>query len=227
MCPTCCKKTVQPATITHVAEIKYESRTYSVKIPDLKVGKCPDCGEVYFDLDTDAQIDAAFRGEARLLTPEQILAGRKRLGLKQEQLARALGVAKATINRWENRRLIQSRAMENLLRAYFHSESFRTLLGQIDSNPSIGVVDVDSASVGIKHDENLSAPVGTAPSPPKDNEDGPLPVNRVAQKGMASTPTRPVTAVNTVLKMSIPKPACGYQFVNCTRGESTSVGTRV
>src|SRR5262249_23556003 len=118
MCPTCCKKTVQLATIEHVAEVKYESRTYSVEIPDLKGGKCSACEEIYFDLETDAQIDTAFRRKLRLLTAEQIRAGRKRLGLKQEELADALDIAKATITRWENRKLIPSRAMNKILKAY-------------------------------------------------------------------------------------------------------------
>jgi putative zinc finger/helix-turn-helix YgiT family protein len=176
MCPTCCKKTVYRTTITHVAEIKYESRTYSIEIPDLKVGKCSMCAEVYFDLETDAQIDAAFRAEGRLLTPDQIFAGRKRLGLKQEQLARALDVAKATVNRWENRRLIQSRAMDNLLRAYFHSASFRTLLKKIHCDPSIGVVEADDGREG---DDDGTTPVGTAVSPPEKDEYSPPPSNRV------------------------------------------------
>ena len=142
MCPACGKRTVVPATIPHVAKIKYESRVYCVEIPDLKVGQCP-CGEVLFDLETDRQIDTAFRQVARLLTPEQILTGRKRLGLKQGELARALDVAKATISRWETCALIQSRAMDKLLRAFFHSDHVRELMRKIDSDSLIGTLVLD------------------------------------------------------------------------------------
>lgn len=57
MCPTCRKKTVQSATIAHVAK---NAEGGIVEIPDLKVGKCFACGAVYFDLETDAQITTAF-----------------------------------------------------------------------------------------------------------------------------------------------------------------------
>jgi putative zinc finger/helix-turn-helix YgiT family protein len=180
MCPTCCKKTVQPVTIEHVAEVKYESRTYSVEIPDLKVGKCSVCEEVYFDLDTDAQIDAAFRRKLQLLTAEQIRTGRKRLGMKQEEFANALDIAKATINRWENRKLIPSRVMNKLLKAFFRSKPFRDLLATIDADPSIGVDEVEVTPVVVESEVTLTATVGTASPPPEDDDYGPLPVNRVA-----------------------------------------------
>jgi putative zinc finger/helix-turn-helix YgiT family protein len=180
VCPTCCKKTVQPATIEHVAEVKYESRTYSVEIPDLKVGKCSVCEEIYFDLDTDAQIDTAFRRKLRLLTAEQIRAGRKRLGLKQEELADALGIAKATITRWENRKLIPSRVMNKILKAYFRSKSFRELLVAIDADPSMGVDEVEETPVVVAGGTTLTVTVGVAPAPGEDEECGARPVNRVA-----------------------------------------------
>jgi putative zinc finger/helix-turn-helix YgiT family protein len=180
MCPTCCKKTVQSATIEHVAEVKYESRTYSVEIPDLKVGKCSVCGEVYFDLDTDAQIDTVFRRNLRLLTAEQIRAGRKRLGLKQEEIADALGIAKATITRWENRKLIPSRVMNRVLKAYFRSKSFRELLVVIDADSSIGVDEAEETPVVVAGETTLTVTVGAAPTPVEDDECGALPVNRVA-----------------------------------------------
>jgi putative zinc finger/helix-turn-helix YgiT family protein len=180
MCPTCCKKTVQPAAIEHVAEVKYESRAYSVEIPDLRVGKCSACEEVYFDLDTDAQIDTAFRRKLRLLTAEQIRAGRKRLGLKQEELADALGIAKATITRWENRKLIPSRAMNKILKAYFRSKSFRELLVVIDADPSIGVDEVEETPVVVAGETTLTVTVGMAPAQVEDDECRALPANRVA-----------------------------------------------
>ena len=180
MCPNYCKKAVQPATIEHVAEIKYESRTYSVEIPDLKVGKCSACNEVMFDLDTDAQIDHAFRRKLRLLTAEQIRAGRKRLGLNQEELAAALDIAKATLNRWENRKLIPSRVMNKLLKAYFRSKPFRELLATIDADPSIGVDEVEVTPVVVESEVILTATVEAASTPVEDDEYGVLPVNRVA-----------------------------------------------
>ena len=48
--------------------------------------------------------------------------------MSQQELAEQLGVAKETISRWETGAMIQSRAMDNLLRLFFESEEARTLL---------------------------------------------------------------------------------------------------
>jgi len=56
--------------------------------------------------------------------------GIAKLGLKQQELAEQLGVAPETISRWVNGALIQSRAMDNLLRLYFDSKEVRSLLRQ-------------------------------------------------------------------------------------------------
>jgi len=45
-------------------------------------------------------------------------------------MAELLGVAKETISRWETGALIQSRAMDNLLRLFFESEDVRRRLDQ-------------------------------------------------------------------------------------------------
>lgn len=41
--------------------------------------------------------------------PEQIKTVRRQLGLSQEELAHALGVSFATVNRWENGRTVPSK----------------------------------------------------------------------------------------------------------------------
>jgi transcriptional regulator with XRE-family HTH domain len=63
-----------------------------------------------------------------LLTPQEMQERRARLGMNQQELAEQLGVAKETISRWETGAMIQSRAMDNLLRLFFESEEDRTLL---------------------------------------------------------------------------------------------------
>ena len=41
--------------------------------------------------------------------PETVKEVRRRLGLSQEELAKALGVSFATVNRWENGKTVPSR----------------------------------------------------------------------------------------------------------------------
>ena len=68
----------------------------------------------------------------------QIKEGRKALGLLQQELAERLGVAEATISRWETGTLIQSRAMDNLLRAYFALPQLRAALRGAEQDPAFG-----------------------------------------------------------------------------------------
>jgi DNA-binding XRE family transcriptional regulator len=53
---------------------------------------------------------------------------RANLELSQQEMAEQVGVATETISRWEAGGLIQSRAMDNLLRLFFESEEVRRLL---------------------------------------------------------------------------------------------------
>jgi putative zinc finger/helix-turn-helix YgiT family protein len=180
MCSKCRKLSIEPAIIPHVAEVKYEGKVHSVEIPSLHVGKCTECRHILFDLQTDAEIDAAFRRQQKILTAEQILAGRKRLKLKQEVLAQKLGTARATISRWEKRRLVPSRAMDSKLRAYFHSKAFRDLLDQIELDSSIGVIVNDD--VGVVCSKDLSStPIKKPSTFVEIDEDRPKLVNRITR----------------------------------------------
>ncbi len=122
----------------YVAEIKHDGRLHRIKVPELKIPKCRACGEITFSNDTDDQINAALRLQLKLLTPRQIRAGRKGLGLKSKELAERLGVAAETLSRWEQGRLIQSRAMDNFLRAYFAVPELRAVLRGAEQDPNLG-----------------------------------------------------------------------------------------
>src|SRR5207248_384869 len=76
----------------------------------------------------DKRIVAALRIKIGILMPEEIFQNRARFAMSQQELAEQLGVAKETISRWETGALIQSRAMDNLMRLYFESEEVRRLL---------------------------------------------------------------------------------------------------
>jgi transcriptional regulator with XRE-family HTH domain len=86
----------------------------------------------------DEKINEALRAHLRLLTPGQIRKGLETLGLQQQELAEQLGVAKETISRWLNGALIQSRAMDNLLRVFFALPAVRSVLRGPDQDPQLG-----------------------------------------------------------------------------------------
>jgi putative zinc finger/helix-turn-helix YgiT family protein len=127
-CPACLKGEVYPATIPYTIDVKHDGTLHSIHLPALEVPKCRACGELLFGIRADDQISEALRAQLKLLGPAQIRAARKALGLKQKELAELLGTAKATICRWETGGMIQSRAMDNLLRLFFESEEVRRLL---------------------------------------------------------------------------------------------------
>jgi putative zinc finger/helix-turn-helix YgiT family protein len=138
-CFHCLKDEVYPATIPYAAEVKHDGRLHHIEVPKLTTPKCRACGELVFTNDADDQILHALRLHLRLLTPEQIKAGRTALGLKSKELAKRLGVADATVSRWEQKRLIQSRAMDNLLRVFFAVQQVRDALRGEGQDPGLGV----------------------------------------------------------------------------------------
>ncbi len=79
-----------------------------------------ECGEFYF---AAGEMDAAMirateviRAEEGLLTPGEIKALRKRIGLTQPQLEELLGAGLKTVTRWEKGTVIQNGATDTLLR---------------------------------------------------------------------------------------------------------------
>jgi putative zinc finger/helix-turn-helix YgiT family protein len=127
-CFECRAKEVYPKATDYTTTAKHDGRVYTIRIPDLEIPTCRKCGAQTFSVGDDDRIRAALRAEVGLLTPEEIQAGRAQLEMTQQELADQLGVAKETISRWETGGMIQSRAMDNLLRLYFESDEVRRLL---------------------------------------------------------------------------------------------------
>jgi putative zinc finger/helix-turn-helix YgiT family protein len=113
------------ATIPYTIRIDHDGRKYDVSIPALSVPKCGNCGAISIDADAEKQISDAFHKQARLLTPEEILQGREALGLTQKEMADLLGIADATLSRWETGIQVQQRSFDKFLRAFFASPALR------------------------------------------------------------------------------------------------------
>ncbi|HYT94741.1 MAG TPA: type II TA system antitoxin MqsA family protein [Gemmataceae bacterium] len=134
-CVECRAKEVFPLLTDYTSTVKHDGRAYAVHIADLEIPTCRKCGEQVFTVGTDDRIVAALRTQLCLLTPEAMQRRRGELEMTQQELAEHLGVAKETISRWETGALIQSRAMDNLLRLYFESKEVRELLGRRFAKP--------------------------------------------------------------------------------------------
>ena len=143
-CRHCGKEEVVLQTIEFQAEIRHDGRLHSFTIPALELPVCQACGEKVFTEKVDAQENEALRAHLKLLTPAQIREGIKRVGLSQKDFAARLGIAEATLSRWINETQIQSRAMDNLLRAFFAFPQLRTVLCGESQAPELGLSDVSS-----------------------------------------------------------------------------------
>lgn len=126
--------------IPYTVDMVHDGRTYSVCIDKLEVPRCEKCGEVILDDRANSQISDAFRKEIGLLTPEQIRENRERLGKTQKDLAAVLGIAEATLSRWETGAQIQQRVMDRLLRLYFAMPSVREVLSNETRMQALGVL---------------------------------------------------------------------------------------
>jgi transcriptional regulator with XRE-family HTH domain len=117
---------------------------HSFTIPALELPVCQACGKKVFTETVDAQENEALRAHLNLLTPAQIRDGIKRVGMSQKDVAARLGIAEATLSRWLNETQIQSRAMDNLLRAFFAFPQLRTVLCGESQDPELGLSDTSS-----------------------------------------------------------------------------------
>lgn len=83
--------------------------------------RCGICGEEEYSLEqavtAERRASEVYRTQNGLLQPDEIAHLRRRWGITQAQLEDALGVGRKTVARWEAGRVLQSRALDNLLRA--------------------------------------------------------------------------------------------------------------
>jgi hypothetical protein len=57
----------------------------------------------------------------------------------EKQAAARLGIAEATLSRWMTGSIIQSRAMDNLLRVYFAFPDVRRALSGVEQDAQLGL----------------------------------------------------------------------------------------
>lgn len=81
---------------------------------------CPKCGEYSISAEGSKKLSRAlvnaFAERQGLLTPDQIVALRKKCNLNQADFQKALGVTGVTASRWETGRTQQTKPVDNLMR---------------------------------------------------------------------------------------------------------------
>src|SRR5207244_945484 len=71
-----------------------------------------------------------YRQQNGFLHPDEIVSMRRRWGVTQSQLELALGLGRKTVARWEAGRVLQTRALDNLLRAIDRFPAVLTFLAE-------------------------------------------------------------------------------------------------
>lgn len=125
MCPDCREKIVTPIQRDYALTAEHDGAAYQLTLRDVSVPICSRCGQAVITSALSEQISDELRRVVGLLTPQRIRAKREDLGLTPAQLAAALRVGEATLQRWETGAQLQPRAVDLLLRLFFDSAEVR------------------------------------------------------------------------------------------------------
>jgi len=117
----------------YITEFRHDGVLHQFTVSRLETPTCEACGEMVFNGKVDDQITDALRIHLGLLSSAEIRAELERLNLPQKDVAKHLGIAEATISRWVTDTQVQSRAMDNLLRAYFALDEMRSFLAKLSA----------------------------------------------------------------------------------------------
>lgn len=100
--------------------------------------RCAVCGEEEYSyeqaLAAERRAGEIYRDQNGFLQPDEIAALRRRWGVTQAQLEAALGLGRKTVARWEAGRVLQTRALDNLLRAI---DRFPAVLGFLSERQGV------------------------------------------------------------------------------------------
>ena len=126
-CPNC-EEYRGTKTVERRETYEVRGRKITVTVED---EVCKACGEGIGSDDHDQKVldtlHAEYRRQVGMLTPEQIMAIRRRYRLSQRSFAALLGMSEATINRYENDAL-QEHTHDNVIRACENVQYVRDLL---------------------------------------------------------------------------------------------------
>ena len=137
-CLKCGRVAVQLSSASRTCDVKYDGVVYSVSVPSFPIEKCGSCGNVTVGVEADDAIDQALRRHIGLLLPHQIAAGRKILGLTQQQLADQIGCASESMSRWETGAVVQTKTYDKVLRLVFGLPEARRFLIAMENDKDLG-----------------------------------------------------------------------------------------
>lgn len=112
--PCKCEGASEEEQVTERVPIGEQGDFFEVQVP---IVHCLECGLRFRDHRAEQLRHAAACRHEGLLTPEEVKAVREDLGMTRKALAEAFRIPPASMERWENGRLMQNGSMDTLLRA--------------------------------------------------------------------------------------------------------------
>lgn len=114
-CPACEAVAARPSL--QVQQFEYGAAAdRAILSAEVQVWTCDECGFEFTGGDAEELRHAAVCKHLGLLSPGEIIALRKRLGLSQADFAELTKFGEASIKRWEAGAVLQNVAADNLLR---------------------------------------------------------------------------------------------------------------
>ena len=114
-CPACGRHPLERRYIRDEFDYGPEDAHVRVVAEAVPVLACPACKEIFYGPDAEQAHHRAICKALGLLTPEQIRGVRERLGMSQAEFAQLTGIGVATLSRWEQGRLMQTRSLDGYL----------------------------------------------------------------------------------------------------------------
>jgi putative zinc finger/helix-turn-helix YgiT family protein len=127
-CAECRQGEVHSVVEPYATDMEHDGRSYSLSVGPIEIKRCEKCGSQVLPDDSFEVVLNALRTAAGLLMPAEIRAKRESFGYSRTQFATLLGVAPATISRWESGGQIQQRNQNDRMVSFFDVPELRAYL---------------------------------------------------------------------------------------------------
>ena len=124
--------------------LEHDGQSYRITLDEAKVYFCKSCGNTILEDATVDELYARMRTIAGLLQPQDIVAIRTKYSLTKNDFSRYLGIAEATLSRWEMGAQIQQKSFDKILRAFDVVPQFRVHLSNGEISNSNNMTPVNS-----------------------------------------------------------------------------------
>jgi putative zinc finger/helix-turn-helix YgiT family protein len=134
-CPVCNRGALKEVWGDFMTEFATrDGEVKPLRIQNLTWLQCENCGEIILDELATGAIEAARRQAQGLLSARDIKDLRSRLGLKQAEISKLLGIGEKTYCRWETGAYVQSLAFDRYLRLLISEPRNVQLLIQMEES---------------------------------------------------------------------------------------------